>query len=382
MATKTRRVIRDPDSDTDSETFSTPVTTPLPKSTTAAPRKMEFLESHHAPTLPKVQAARKDREIVDLTNSPPVSSHRGVHTSSSTSSHSSGRSQSHVSYGTHGSQGLKKHNQPLAPSHSSNRPFTIDDFDRPFGSSVITAKKGKSTSGFGSAIKPATPNAFKSYGNNASSSQSSHFYRPSSVDPGRPFKPTVAGGSTGNTGSWPAWLVDGRPTPFVNTSGATPLPVSEVGKNSSKTTVDDDDYVEREVFDINVGATAEDYERHNGDADEHMRELLSGAIGDGEGEMGDDGMEDGDDVIEGFAKGIRLMPHQVRGTKWMKGRESGRKYGGILADVICSFPFDHREADKQDMGLGKTVQTLARIVDGKATAAEKKAGHKGGTLWV
>jgi len=95
----------------------------------------------------------------------------------------------------------------------------------------------------------------------------------------------------------------------------------------------EDDGVEREVFDLNVGATAEDYEKHNGDADEHMRELLSGAIGDGEGEMGDDRIEDGDDVIEGFAKGIRLMPHQVRGTKWMKGRESGRKYGGILADV-------------------------------------------------
>jgi hypothetical protein len=30
-----------------------------------------------------------------------------------------------------------------------------------------------------------------------------------------------------------------------------------------------------------------------------------------------------------------LMPHQVRGTQWMKGREAGRKNGGILADVSC-----------------------------------------------
>ena len=34
------------------------------------------------------------------------------------------------------------------------------------------------------------------------------------------------------------------------------------------------------------------------------------------------------------------------------------------------------------MGLGKTVQTLARIVEGIPTAAERMAGYKGGTLWV
>lgn len=32
------------------------------------------------------------------------------------------------------------------------------------------------------------------------------------------------------------------------------------------------------------------------------------------------------------------------------------------------------------MGLGKTVQALARIVEGVPTAAERKAGYKGGTL--
>ena len=34
------------------------------------------------------------------------------------------------------------------------------------------------------------------------------------------------------------------------------------------------------------------------------------------------------------------------------------------------------------MGLGKTVQTLARIVEGVATSAERKAGFTGGTLIV
>ncbi len=34
------------------------------------------------------------------------------------------------------------------------------------------------------------------------------------------------------------------------------------------------------------------------------------------------------------------------------------------------------------MGLGKTVQTLARIVEGIKTEAERKAGYRGGTIYV
>ena len=36
----------------------------------------------------------------------------------------------------------------------------------------------------------------------------------------------------------------------------------------------------------------------------------------------------------------------------------------------------------QDMGLGKTIQTLARVVEGIPTAAERAAGFRGGTLYV
>ncbi|KAJ9112340.1 hypothetical protein QFC19_000760 [Naganishia cerealis] len=116
----------------------------------------------------------------------------------------------------------------------------------------------------------------------------------------------------------------------------------------------------------NVQYQAGDYDRvANSEADEHMRELLSGAVGDGEEDT--EGMEEGEDMIDGFAKGIRLMPHQVRGVKWMRQRERNRRYGGILAD---------------DMGLGKTVQALARIVEGVATPSEIKAGYRGGTFLV
>ena len=66
-----------------------------------------------------------------------------------------------------------------------------------------------------------------------------------------------------------------------------------------------------------------------------MRDLLAGAIGEGE-EMGE-GVTEADMEVEGFTQRVKLMPHQVRGVKWMKAREAGRtKFGGILADVSLS----------------------------------------------
>lgn len=66
---------------------------------------------------------------------------------------------------------------------------------------------------------------------------------------------------------------------------------------------------------------------YDGDSEKHMRQLLSGAIGE------EEGIEAGSDVVEGFTDDIRLMPHQVRGVQWMKKRETGKNTGGILADV-------------------------------------------------
>ncbi len=76
-----------------------------------------------------------------------------------------------------------------------------------------------------------------------------------------------------------------------------------------------------------VPATAEDYAR-SADPEADMLELLSGAIGTGE-----EPARAGDEIVDGFASGIKLMPHQIRGTAWIAQRETGRKYGGILADV-------------------------------------------------
>ncbi|KAF9224688.1 hypothetical protein BS17DRAFT_778808 [Gyrodon lividus] len=72
-------------------------------------------------------------------------------------------------------------------------------------------------------------------------------------------------------------------------------------------------------------------------------------------------------IVDGFADGIALLPHQVIGRAWMRERETGKKTGGILAD---------------DMGLGKTIQTLTRIVDGRAKKSDKIDGWAASTLVI
>ncbi|WVQ61960.1 uncharacterized protein L199_000093 [Kwoniella botswanensis] len=278
--------------------------------------------------------------------------------------------------------------QPLKSSALSNRPPPAMDplnFEN-FGSSLASSKSSKSSSqsqsqfksasghlyrkavdpsststshpngmnkasgsnSYGSYIKPATPNAFQNDSPYQQQQQIKQVFSKTSHQP-----------AFYTNQQWPAWVHNGQANPIL-------IHHQPPAQSSKPKVASEEDHVPREDFNIDaIPVTAEDYQRYNGDADKHMQELLSGAIGDGEGELDDN--SEGDDVIEGFADGIKLMPHQVRGVKWMRQRESGRKYGGILAD---------------DMGLGKTVQTLARIVEGTATAAEKKAGYKAGTLII
>ncbi|KAK1925490.1 SNF2 family N-terminal domain-containing protein [Papiliotrema laurentii] len=332
----TRRpiVLSDTESDGDDHLYPSSLVQPLSSST--AHNKMEFYDAHPPPApKPKV----KPREAVPVTDSrvaPPTKF--GAKTAS-------------------GSSGLSGNSFA-----SSSGP---DAYDRPFGSSIVGSKKSaKSAGSYGGYIKPATPNAFsKSSGSSRPSAQSqSPFHGSQSHTNASRFSAQSqfqSGGPTHN-GGWPTWVTQKQPFPGVRPT-AHPFPVPPVVNKDRE----EDDGIERERFNLDVNLTAEDYERHHGDAEAHMRELLSGAVGEGEAEDGS--FEDGDDVVEGFVKGVRLMPHQVRGVKWMRSRETGRKYGGILAD---------------DMGLGKTVQTLARIVEGVATPAEIKAGYKGGTLIV
>ena len=47
-------------------------------------------------------------------------------------------------------------------------------------------------------------------------------------------------------------------------------------------------------------------------------------------------IDEDDQIVQGFADGIRLKPWQVQGRFWMKEREEGKKRGGILADDVSS----------------------------------------------
>ncbi|RDA90397.1 hypothetical protein CP533_1045, partial [Ophiocordyceps camponoti-saundersi (nom. inval.)] len=70
-------------------------------------------------------------------------------------------------------------------------------------------------------------------------------------------------------------------------------------------------------------------------------------------------------VVAGLS--VRLLPHQVEGVNWMRGRELGPvkrgkvPKGGLLAD---------------DMGLGKTLQTLALMLTNQKPAKEDKGWKK------
>ncbi|KAJ9122037.1 hypothetical protein QFC24_004264 [Naganishia onofrii] len=253
-------------------------------------------------------------------------------------------SNSRLTYDPHLIQVGKSVAQPRSkPSTSTISSSKGDPYAafRPPGPAVIGAT---SKSDYQSYIKPATggfPSPSRP-GTLSSTNQGAFAY-----------KPTPLGRQ-----DWPANIANRlQPKSAFGPVGLTPAP--------PRTNTDEETENFGAALD-NVQYQAEDYDRvSNMEADEHMRELLSGAVGDGEEET--EGMEEGEDMVDGFAKGIRLMPHQVRGVKWMRNRERNKRYGGILAD---------------DMGLGKTVQALARIVEGIATASEIKAGYKGGTLIV
>ncbi|KAI1777270.1 SNF2 family N-terminal domain-containing protein [Hypoxylon cercidicola] len=101
-----------------------------------------------------------------------------------------------------------------------------------------------------------------------------------------------------------------------------------------------------------------------------IKALLEGSIEDEENK--DAKEEDGEDKshVEGLK--VRLLPHQVEGVEWMKGRELGPvkkgkvPKGGLLAD---------------DMGLGKTLQSIALIL-GNQKPTDKHPGVEKTTLVV
>ncbi|KAF8647534.1 hypothetical protein AX16_006641 [Volvariella volvacea WC 439] len=99
------------------------------------------------------------------------------------------------------------------------------------------------------------------------------------------------------------------------------------------------------------------------EAEKALRDLVSGAM-DAQIEVTPE-----DAYVNGFRDGIKLLPHQIIGRKWMSNREdiTKKRMGGILAD---------------DMGLGKTIQTLTTIVGNRARKADKHDGFCASTLVI
>lgn len=124
------------------------------------------------------------------------------------------------------------------------------------------------------------------------------------------------------------------PSPLPHSNGGVRPHHNGQGTNTFIVNDDDEDEPLPSTF---TGSTMTAEER-----DQQLQDMLNSMVL--PPELGDIDLEKASNV-SGLS--CKLMPHQVAGYLWLKGREGGKYKGGILAD---------------DMGLGKTVQMLALIV--------------------
>lgn len=82
-----------------------------------------------------------------------------------------------------------------------------------------------------------------------------------------------------------------------------------------------------ETFDLPAADNMYDPMLTPADAEKALQDLVTGAYGHDEVDVS---LEDA--IVEGFRPGIKLLPHQIVGRKWMAERETGKKTGGLLAD--------------------------------------------------
>lgn len=159
------------------------------------------------------------------------------------------------------------------------------------------------------------------------------------------------------------------------------FPPAKVAPKPTPEPVVIEDNGEDEGVNVEADVTAQDeYEFSRKSAtqvEDDVKELFKGTIVNHEVKIGE-----GDDVVERFINDFRLLPHQIQAREWMKKRESGSSHGGILADDMGSvfLPIVVVWEVELRPRLGKTIQTLVRIVEGKPHKRDVSKGDIPSTL--
>ena len=109
---------------------------------------------------------------------------------------------------------------------------------------------------------------------------------------------------------------------------------SQPPKPAPKPIVVEDDNGE-EAVNVDADVTAQDEYEYSGKSatqvEDDVKELFKGTAVNHEVEI-----EEGDEVVEKFVDGFKLLRHQIQAREWMKQRETGSSRGGILADDMGS----------------------------------------------
>lgn len=162
---------------------------------------------------------------------------------------------------------------------------------------------------------------------------------------------------------------------FFPPTKVTPQPVPK------PVVIEDNDAEEEVNLEAEVG-NQDEYEysgKSSTQLEDDVKELFKGTVVDHEVKI-----KDGDDVVEKFTDDFRLLPHQIQARQWMEQRETGGSRGGILADDMGSAHLITVLIWRAEIRprLGKTIQTLVRIVEGKPHKSDQGRGYIPSTLSV
>ena len=110
-------------------------------------------------------------------------------------------------------------------------------------------------------------------------------------------------------------------------------PAKVAPQPTTKPAIVEDD--EEETVNVDADVNAQDEYEYGGKSatqiEDDVKDLFKGTAVNHEVEI-----KEGDDIVQGFTDGFRLLRHQIQARVWMKERESRSSHGGILADDMGS----------------------------------------------